>query len=163
MRKLKVIDFIKQTPDWHDILSALPYNRIVVPHEDIKIYHIGTKDNTTLQELDIDIGITKRRTYQFNDLNEVIEMAKTLKYCEEGYVVRDANYHRVKIKSPAYVAIHHLVSDMSDKKDYAEEVLKTKISAFFFQYFDKRVASPAQWLWEQSNNKILENLNKLMT
>jgi len=29
-------------------------------------------------------------------------------WSEEGYVVVDANFNRVKIKNPAYVAVHHL-------------------------------------------------------
>ena len=93
-----------------------PYNRIVVPHEEIKIYHIGTRVNATCRELDVDIGITKPRSYACNTLDELIEMASKLRYCEEGYVVRDESYRRIKVKSPAYVAIHHLISDMSDKR-----------------------------------------------
>lgn len=29
-------------------------------------------------------------------------------WSEEGYVVVDANFNRIKIKNPAYVAVHHL-------------------------------------------------------
>jgi hypothetical protein len=27
---------------------------------------------------------------------------------DEGYVIVDANFNRVKVKKPAYVAVHHL-------------------------------------------------------
>ena len=38
-----------------------PYNRIVVPHESIDLYNIGTRDNVTLHELEVDIGIKKTK------------------------------------------------------------------------------------------------------
>jgi len=110
-----------------------PYNRIVVPHSEIKIYHIGTRDNITLQELEIDIGICKPKLYECNDINALIKMAAELKYCEEGYVVKDGNYRRVKVKSPAYIAAHLLISDMNDKK--LLELLRRNETAEFLTYF----------------------------
>lgn len=35
-------------------------------------------------------------------------------WTEEGYVVVDSNFNRVKIKNPAYVAVHHLKSKTSE-------------------------------------------------
>ena len=192
-----------------------PYNRVVVPHSEIKIYHIGTRDNITLCELDIDIGIEKPRIYQCSNIDDLIEMASALKYCEEGYVVCDADYKRIKVKSPSYVAVHHLVSELSYKrllelirknetaefltyfpeykiyvdkligmisgfekyinqvleeqingvhfetrKDFALIATKTKYPAFLFAYYDGKVRNALEWLWEMSNEKILENLER---
>jgi hypothetical protein len=193
-----------------------PYNRVVVPHNEIKIYHIGTRDCATLRELDIDIGVVKPKTYRCDSIDGLVEMASKLKYCEEGYVVRDSAYRRVKIKSPSYVAFHHLVSNLSDrrlldllrknevgellayfpeyqgfvdnltgkisaiekdisniqkerfdsvhfetKKDYAAVALQTKYSAFFFNYYNKKVSTPGEWIWGLANNKILELLERV--
>jgi len=110
-----------------------PYNRVVVPHSEIKIYHVGTRDLATMRELETDIGIPKPRTYQCNDINDLIAMASKLKYNEEGYVVKDADYRRVKVKSPSYVAAHHLVSDMNDKK--LLELMRKNETAEFLTYF----------------------------
>lgn len=85
-----------------------PWNRVVVPHKEINIFHIGTRNNETLQEMNIDIGVQKPKAYSFNTIEDVLAMAQTLPFSEEGYVVVDGNYNRVKIKSPAYVQIHHL-------------------------------------------------------
>ena len=93
-----------------------PYNRVVVPYESIDLYHIGTRDNITLKEIETDIGIKKPKTYQCNNLSDLIEMAGKLRYCEEGYVVKDAEYRRIKVKSPAYVSISHLISGMNEKR-----------------------------------------------
>jgi len=93
-----------------------PYNRIVVPHLKIAIYHIGTRNNKTLEEVEADIGIQKPEKYGFATLKECVESVSKLPYNEEGYVAVDKNYNRVKIKSPAYVATHHIISNISDKR-----------------------------------------------
>jgi hypothetical protein len=110
-----------------------PYNRVIVPYKEIDLYHIGTRDNTSLREISVDIGVQKPKTYNFGNLNDVIEMAKTLRYCEEGYVVRDKNFNRVKIKSPAYVAVSHMVEGMSDKR--LLELIKANETEEFLTYF----------------------------
>jgi hypothetical protein len=93
-----------------------PYNRVVVPHSKIEIYHIGTRDNETLEEVETDIGIQKPEKYGFGTLEECVASVSKLPYNEEGYVAVDKNYNRVKIKSPAYVATHHIISNISDKR-----------------------------------------------
>jgi len=85
-----------------------PKNRIVVPYEETKVYHIGTRSNVTLKEEDIDIGIPKPLQFSFKSINECIDSAQSLPYNCEGYVVVDKDWNRVKIKSPAYVAVHLL-------------------------------------------------------
>jgi hypothetical protein len=93
-----------------------PYNRVVVAHEDIGIYHIGTRDNQTLREIECDIGIRKPKAYKGSDLEAVVAMAQGLGYSEEGYVVKDARYRRIKVKSPAYVRAHCLISGMNERR-----------------------------------------------
>ena len=41
-------------------------------------------------------------------MEECLKISENLPFDEEGYVVVDFNYNRVKIKSHAYVAAHHL-------------------------------------------------------
>jgi hypothetical protein len=110
-----------------------PYNRVIVPYKSIDLYHIGTRDNLTLQELETDTGIKKPDTYHCNNLNDLIEMASKLRYCEEGYVVRDANYKRIKVKSPAYVAASHLVNGMNEKR--LLKLIQTNETEEFLTYF----------------------------
>ena len=110
-----------------------PYNRVVVPYQSIELYHIGTRDNISLKELEIDLKIKKPKTYQCNNLNHLIEMASKLRYCEEGYVVKDAAYRRIKVKSPAYVSVSHLISGMNEKR--LLELLRTNEIGEFLTYF----------------------------
>lgn len=85
-----------------------PYNRVVVPYNDISIRHIGTRNINTLQEYNVDIGIPKPRMYDLHSLNDCVASASQMPFREEGYVVVDKNWHRVKVKSPAYIAVHKL-------------------------------------------------------
>jgi hypothetical protein len=85
-----------------------PYNRVVVPYQKTKLFHIGSRNNITLLEEELEIGIEKPYSYPLNTLEECLSAAENLPFSAEGYVVVDKNYNRVKIKSPAYVSAHHL-------------------------------------------------------
>jgi len=121
-------------PDYTYMFELVsPYNRVVVPYESIDLYHIGARNNVSLTEAEVDTGVKKPKTYKCNNLSDLIEMASKLRYCEEGYVVKDKNYNRIKVKSPAYVAVQHLISGMSDKRML--ELLKTNEIGEFLVYF----------------------------
>ena len=83
-----------------------PYTRVVVPYATTKIYHIGTRNNITFEELTIDIGIEHPQEYYFKDARDCIKMCASLMDDKEGYVVVDKYYKRVKIKNPKYVIYH---------------------------------------------------------
>ena len=85
-----------------------PLTRVVIEYDKPDLRHIGTRNNDTYEELDINIGIQKPTEYKFNSFDDVINMSRLLPYSKEGYVVVDANWNRVKVKSPAYLAVHHL-------------------------------------------------------
>ena len=90
-----------------------PYNRIVVPYDDVNIALIGIRDNKTLKEelifnSELKDHFLTPKVYGFKTLDECIAAAKELPYSEEGYVVVDKFFNRVKVKSLAYVNIHHL-------------------------------------------------------
>lgn len=93
-----------------------PQTRIVVQYDAPLLYHLGTRDNLTGQEFDIDIGIKKPHVYPLNSLENCIAAAIALNkdnpssddVDKEGFVVVDKNWHRVKVKSPDYIMMHHV-------------------------------------------------------
>jgi hypothetical protein len=85
-----------------------PLNRVVVPYKRTEVYHIGTRDNNTFEESNDDIGIQKPKEYDLYSVTSCLLAVQELPFSEEGYVVVDGHFNRVKIKSPAYVAAHHL-------------------------------------------------------
>jgi hypothetical protein len=43
-----------------------------------------------------------------SNVGHLLKTFENMPWSEEGYVVRDGNDNRVKVKNPAYVAVHHL-------------------------------------------------------
>ena len=93
-----------------------PYNRIVVDNKRPRIVLVGVRNNTTGEELDVerfrdqDWEIIK--SFPLTSIDEIVDSFKHFKGLDqEGYVVVDASYNRIKIKHPEYVAIHHLKGD----------------------------------------------------
>ena len=76
-----------------------------------------------LQELDYvkvkliaeDLGLPTPIVYNLGaeNIGHLIKTFEGMPYTEEGYVVCDANFNRVKLKNPAYLAAHHLKSKTS--------------------------------------------------
>lgn len=87
------------------------YNKVVCQYGEPTIYHIGTRNNKTNKESNPDIGVQKPIEYSLHSLQDCIEAAAHLSYDEEGYVVVDAKWNRIKVKSPAYIAAHYLKGD----------------------------------------------------
>lgn len=93
-----------------------PYNRVIIPYRETKLWHIGTRNNLTLQEEDIELGIEKPETHSLHSIDDCVKTAARLPYTEEGYVVTDRAYNRVKVKSPSYVAAHQIICNLSEKR-----------------------------------------------
>lgn len=190
-----------------------PYNRVVVPYAETELRHIGTRNIHTLEECNINVGITKPKAYGFTSLDECISMASELPFSEEGYVVVDKYWHRNKVKSPAYVAAHHLKNNgvvtyerivglireneqdeflvyypefkdsfdkvrlainnfvesveadkkyaienvnLESRKDFAMFATKRVCPAFLFGWLDKKCGDVKEWMWNQTDEKIVK-------
>ena len=87
------------------------YNKVVVDWTYPQIFHTGTRDMLTLEEIEEDIGIPKPKNYKMGSISEVVTAAQALPENNEGYVVVDAHWNRIKVKSPWYVLHHHAETD----------------------------------------------------
>lgn len=95
-----------------------PYNIVVKPHGESSANLLTIRDLETLSEFTYDalldfgrlmnIPIVKSYDLNANNVGAIIKTFENMPWSEEGYVVVDANFNRVKIKNPAYVAVHHL-------------------------------------------------------
>ncbi len=112
-----------------------PWNRIVVPYNKTEIIHLATRDNNTFEELNVDIGIQKPREYPLSSLEECLLAAETLPYTEEGWVVCDKYFNRVKIKGVAYVAVHHLRGEGGLNNKRIIEMIKSNSLDDFLSVF----------------------------
>lgn len=85
-----------------------PLNRIVVSYPDYRITLIAARNIDTLQELEIEklssFGVPVVRSYQRMSVNELVEWVSTLNPMDnEGVVVRDGQFNRIKVKNPSYI------------------------------------------------------------
>lgn len=112
-----------------------PYNKIVVSYPFTRIYHLGTRDNITGKELEEDIGIIKPKVYDLKTRENIKLAASKLPFDEEGYVVVDKNYRRVKIKSPAYVNAHRLINNKVINTEKVLDLIIQNEQDEFLSYF----------------------------
>lgn len=108
-----------------------PQTQVVLSYETASLYHIGTRNNLTGQELNTEIGIQKPKTYPIRSLAECIQAAIELNrnnpdaITAEGFVVVDQNWNRVKVKSPDYILRHKLMQMKTiSKQDCLKMILE---------------------------------------
>lgn len=106
-----------------------PLNRVVKLYKKTALYYLGSRnihgDHISEKEaLQMLIpSILYPQEYRFSSLEEIISSAKALPEMEEGYVLWDCFGPFVKIKSPSYVALHHLKGNVFSERRAIELVL----------------------------------------
>lgn len=116
-----------------------PYNRVIVPHKETKLYFHGVRDNNS-QEFPFEICALSKifacpEEYNLKSLDECIAATQAMPWDEEGYVVVDKKFNRVKIKSPAYCAMHHLKGNGAPSLSRCLEVFLANESNEILAYF----------------------------
>lgn len=90
-----------------------PYNRIVVDYSTISLTLLGARNNITFQEYDcreISTPFPLVKQYPFNSFDVMMDHIIAIDPKEnEGIVVKDKNFNRVKVKSPAYVSYNKIL------------------------------------------------------
>ena len=93
-----------------------PYNRVVIPYDESAIYFLGARNKYTGEEFNcskitagaLSMGRFKLPAqYSLSSVDDCIKAAELKPWDDEGFVVCDALFNRVKIKSPAYVMAHY--------------------------------------------------------
>lgn len=98
-----------------------PWNRIVVRHEEPKLCLIGLRHLHDGQEYDPacmkNYFPTVPASYNLNSFDGLFSTFEDMQPLEqEGYVVVDKSFNRVKVKHPGYVALHHLKGSFSRRR-----------------------------------------------
>lgn len=119
-----------------------PENRVVIPYKTNKLVLHGARYVTpkmAFAELDPQViaeenGWECVKTYPLNDINSVLAMAETMKGIEnEGFVVCDKNFNRLKLKVKGYLALHHLKGTMTLRR--LMEMVQSNEGEEFLAYF----------------------------
>lgn len=113
-----------------------PYNQVVVRHTKSSLYLLGARNIKTHVESILpepwkvyNHRIKTPKRFYLDSVNKCIEAAKYLNPLQqEGYVVFDG-VNRCKIKSPAYIALHH-AKDTCSRKNLAEIIRSGEYGEF---------------------------------
>lgn len=140
---IKPADFEEGVTYMFEMVS--PWTRVVVPWRENDMFFLGCRDNKTLQETSF-IGhplaskFKTPRVFPLASIDECLARVKDMPWDQEGYVVVDASFHRNKVKSFAYLAVHHLKNNgiMSYKR--AIDLVRTneidEVLAYFPEFKD---------------------------
>ena len=144
-RKMNLSEFMKIIVPGITYMFELtsPFNRVVVQWKDTELHFIGARDNVTLQEFFFDdnrfsniYDIFKHpKIFNLRTLDECISASKKLGLNDEGYVVVDKNFNRVKIKSPTYVSLHHMRDNGNMSYERGVEIVRNNEIAEVVSYF----------------------------
>ncbi len=101
-----------------------PYNIVVKPHGTSSATLLTVRNRISLKEIpfnelamvseSIGIPLVKRYDLNNNNAGALMKTFENMVWHDEGYVVVDGWFNRIKIKNPAYVAVHHLKSKTSE-------------------------------------------------
>jgi hypothetical protein len=133
-----------------------PFQKIVIPYKDSKLYHIGTINNETGQEFNEDIGVEKPKEFRCNNEIEVLKATEKMPFTEEGYVVVDKYWNRVKVKSPEYIKAHRAVGGCLTRNRILETILsgeQSEILSYFPEYTNDFI---------KIDNMLLKLINKIV-
>lgn len=100
-----------------------PSNRIVVVHEKPWLRLLGVRNRRTGEQFlpdpykfDVFVNVQPVRSFPLGSYEEIAaSFASISPLSQEGYVVVDQAFHRVKVKHPGYVALHHAKDGMGAK------------------------------------------------
>jgi hypothetical protein len=114
------------------------HNQIVVRHEDARLCLIGVRDRETQVERDVSdcthygYDVVKSFALQsFGDISHSFLSMQPLH--QEGYVIVDRDFHRVKVKHPGYVALHQMKDEFSTRR--MVEVVRSGETSEVLTYF----------------------------
>lgn len=95
-------------------------NKVVINYDLSELYYLGTRSNVDGKEINESDGLFKNfrkpKTYLVKDtsLESVVNLSKTLNQdgncTNEGFVVVDKNFNRVKVKTEEYLYLHKMAS-----------------------------------------------------
>lgn len=104
-------------PDGHTNKAFLfeltsPWNRVVVRHADERLVLLGIRRRDGKWYDPEGWGYPAVKSYPLGSFEEILASFQGIDpLSQEGYVVVDGSFNRVKCKHPGYVALHHMKGD----------------------------------------------------
>ncbi len=133
-------------PDWKESTWIFElcssYNKIIVQHPTPRIVLHGQRRARGGHELSYPFLIRAGqeynwevvKAYDLSSFDAIVESCKEINpMSQEGYVVCDGTFNRVKVKSPQYVALHSMIDGMGPRR--LLEIIRVNEGEEFLAYF----------------------------
>lgn len=136
-----------------------PLNRVVVDYPEASLTLLGARDRNTGAEVEASFFSFMEnwrivKEFPIGTIEDVIASFRDMSpFKQEGYVIVDKNFNRVKVKSPAYVSVHHLRDSFSPKNIL--DVIRKGEAAEILQNF-----SDMKQVFDDLNTKYVNLLYK---
>ena len=150
--------------DWTYILElTCRENRVVKSYDGYTLHYLASRHNQSGEFGDeyekqaaLMIGAREINTFKFSSVDDCINTAKHLPDLEEGYVVYQDGKPVCKVKSPAYVAVHHIRGEGLSPKRIMQLVLINEQDEYL-NYFpeDEKFFTPYVEALEKLLNDIV--------
>lgn len=111
------------------------FNKIVIEYNIPCLFHLMTRDMSTLQEVDTEIGIPKPQMYNLDNEEDYRQLVESMSNDHEGIVVRDMYNERVKIKTKSYFELHRMVNNGVVTVARMVELIRANDHEEFLSYF----------------------------
>lgn len=113
------------------------FNKIVLNYNEPALYHLLTRDMRTLEEVEVDIGIQKPKSYNLNSKEDYKELVSKMDETHEGIVVKDKFNKRVKIKTETYFQLHHMANNGTMTLERIVSLILANDQEEFLSYFSE--------------------------
>jgi len=145
---------------WRTYMFELtgPFNRVVCHYDTLDMALLGVRSLDTLAELDPiteanQLGLKTPRRWEFSNPTHMLEVIRDWHPREfEGVVAKDAEFRRVKVKSPAYLAAHHATDSLgSSWRSVTDAVIRgaaDNLAGLVPDYVQKRIDTVREVLVE---------------
>jgi T4 RnlA family RNA ligase len=116
-------------------------NRVVTRYEGYKLWYLSSRENSTgkfdyIDKEDWNTGrVYHPQVYTFDTLQAITESSKNLPNLQEGYVCYQEGVPTVKVKSPAYVAVHHIRGEGTPSPKRIMQLLLMNEQEEYLKYF----------------------------
>ena len=119
-----------------------PWNQVVVNWNETKAWFIGVRDNRTFKEIffgdsELAEDFDTPKVYPITSVDECVAAAKALPDDEEGYVVVDKDFNRIKIKSPRYIQLHYMAGNQIWSPSRVMDIIRDNEVSEYVAYFPK--------------------------
>jgi T4 RnlA family RNA ligase len=116
-----------------------PYNRIIVPHKEAKLTALGLRNRDSGVEYPVSILESIFPVVQEFPLQSIEDVLSSFSNFEglnqEGYVIVDGAFNRIKVKHPGYVALHRMKDSLTATKKNLVEIVRQNEGEEFLTYF----------------------------